>query len=518
MISRIKLSHFVLVEQAEIELSTGFTAITGETGAGKTAFTEAIQLCFGQRADPDLIRKGEDRASVEVHLAPPFPPALGPMLHRAGIDWDGEPLVIRREIAREGKSRAFLHCQSVPLSLLQEVGALLIDIVEPYSAQQLLSPETQREMLDLFSAVDLAPFQTHYAEENKAQEKLLSLRMLRERREKEAPLWQFQLDEIEEAKPLPGEEDTLFTRYRALATHQESQKKLAELQELLPSVLTQLSQAMRRADGALAALLQESTIALKEALYELDKQISALQDNPEEAATVETRLSLLTALRRKYGDPLVAAEELRQKLAPFESVDDEIAAGEGRVQALAAKTQAAASSVSQARRQGAARLSQELTPVLEQLNMTGARVDVRVEPAPRSTTGDERVSFWIQANLGENLGLVQDHASGGELARLLFALKVLLADKNITPTLLFDEIDANVGGTTATRMGAYLCALGKHKQVLCITHFPQVASQADAHLRIEKRSTDGRTLTALTTLTHAARDEELVRMRGQDAP
>jgi DNA repair protein RecN (Recombination protein N) len=529
MIRRLLLNHFVLVESCDIAFDPHFTAVTGETGAGKTAFTEAIHLCLGQRAEQDLIRKGSDKASVELHLS--TTPLAKQLLEEAGFDAEDDEIIIRRELFKEGKSRCFINCRSIPLSFLQTLGKALIDLIGQSTQTELKTKEAQRELLDLFGGVESDLFEKNYRKEIEQRKTLEELTALLKLKEREEELWRFQLSEIEEAHLQEEDEEALFQQYNRLTHAQDVREKTALLTNTLSegpaALLTQLAKAIKLSETLLSydtrfssthALLQEAGIPLKEALREIDSQVDLLEEDPQALATLEERLSLLSQLKRKYGpsiqDILSHAAEIQKRLSPFETLEEDIENATKALSEIQAESDTLARALSDKRRKAASALSKQLTEQIQLLNMPGAHVDVRVHPAARSSSGDDRVEWWIQANPGENPGPVEEHASGGEMSRLLFALKIVLADKNKTPTLIFDEIDANVGGKTATLIGEKLKELGTYKQVICITHFPQVALHASCHLRVEKRVIDGRTLTAIHELTAPDRDLELARMRG----
>lgn len=529
MIKRLLLSDFVLVESCDIAFDPHFTAVTGETGAGKTAFTEAIHLCLGQRAEQDLIRKGSDKASVEIHLS--ATPLAKKLLEEAGFDAEDDELIIRRELFKEGKSRCFVNCRNVPLSFLQTLGKALIDLIGQSTQTELRTKEAQRELLDLFGEVESDLFKKSYRKEIEQRKALEELKGLLKLKEREEELWRFQLNEIEEARLQQEEEEELFQKYNILTHAQEVREKTALLTHTLSegpaALLTQLAKAIKLSENLLSydarfssthTLLQEAGIPLKEALRDIDSKVDLLEENPQELAALEERLSLLAQLKRKYGpsvqEILSHAADIQKRLRPFETLEEDIEHASKALSESKAESDALSRALSEKRRKAASALSQQLTEHIQLLNMPGARIDIRLHPAARSSSGDDHVEWWIQANPGENPGPVEEHASGGEMSRLLFALKIVLADKNKTPTLIFDEIDANVGGKTATLIGKKLKELGTHKQVICITHFPQVALHASCHLRVEKRVEGGRTLTAIQELNAPDRDLELARMRG----
>jgi DNA repair protein RecN (Recombination protein N) len=533
MIKSLILNNLVLVESCEIHFGPSFNVITGETGAGKTALIEAIGLALGERADSSLIRKGCDRAYVEVVFDVETSPHLKEQLEEAGIPLLAEEyLVIRREISKEGKNRAFINCRMAPLPLLQKIGAELIDLIGQHAHQTLRSLDAQRSLVDLFSNLtdDLNTFQALYNKEKDLQKTLEELQQLAAHREREQDTYRFQLEEIQSANLKKGEEEATYEQYQKLAHAQELTEKIQSMLQMLsdqPSaVLPQLARIYKMCDTLIkydphlkevVSLINEAQIALTEVMRTLQASEN-LDAHPQSLQALEDRLSLISRLKRKYGQTFEEIESFRQKiqseLTRLENLSDEIGALKSTLFEAKAQTQQAAEQLSAKRQQAAIQLQQALTAQLQILNMNGAEVTIEVLPQARSLTGDDKVQFWLKANTGELPSLVKEHASGGELSRLLFALKIALAEKNNTPTLMFDEIDANVGGKTASIIGKQLQELGRFRQVICVTHFPQVASQADIHFSVQKVETQGRTVTEIKQLTKKQREQELLRMIG----
>ncbi len=524
MIRHLYLKNVFLIESCQVAFDSGFTILSGETGAGKTALIQALALALGQRVDSSCIRKGESKALVEAAFdIDPLSP-IHTLLEEAGIASDpGEPLLIRREISSQGKNRAFLGSQMAPLPLIQQVGSHLIHLIGQHSHQELKTSDAQLKILDLFSGVaqDLDRFQSCWAEEKKLAEELEQLRNLSAKRERDLDMYRTQWQELSAANLQEGEEEKLFQEYQKLSHAQELKEKMGSLvQGILAFPLIRYKNtcdALSRIDTALqepAALLQEAHLALQETQHLLSSYLDRLEDNPKYLAYLEERLSLLNGLKRKYGDVQASQKEIQEKLNFLENADEEVEKTLRRLEEAQAKTRSLCSLLTKKRTAAAGPLAEKLTAALYTLNMPGAELAIEIAPQPRCRTGEDLVHFWLKANKGEARLLVKERASGGELSRLLLAIKTTLAEKNDTPTIVFDEIDANVGGQTATLIGEQLQALGQCRQVICISHFPQVAAQATHHLRVFKEEKEERTLTRIHPLSKNEREQELLRMSG----
>lgn len=534
MIKHLVLSNLVLVDSCEIQFGPSFNAVTGETGAGKTALIEAIGLALGERADNSLIRKGCDKAYVEVAFDIETLPHVKHLLEESGLSLEKDDyLIIRREIAKEGKNRAFVNGRMTPLPLLQKIGAELIDMIGQHAHQTLRTAESQRELLDLFGNLDadVKNYQLSYIEVRKLEERLKELQQIALHREREEDTLRFQLEEIETAALKKGEEEESFEKYQRLAHAQELSEKISMmingLSESGSAALPQISKFIKTCDslvsydktlGEASTLLHESHIALSEAHRFLQSYSQNIDNDPKTFQHLENRLSLISRLKRKYGQSYEEIEAYRQKiiheLSHLENLSDELNKAEECLGILKKETDKNAEQLSFKRKSAAEKLQKELSLQLKDLNMSGSEVTIEVSSQSRSSTGDDCVQFWLKANAGEHPGLVKEHSSGGELSRLLFAVKIALAEKNNTPTLIFDEIDANVGGKTATIIGEKLKELGKYRQIVCISHFPQVASKADEHFSVQKIESEGRTFTQIKHLSQKEREQELLRMIG----
>lgn len=527
MIKHLILNNLILVESCEVHFSPSFNVVTGETGAGKTALIEAVSLALGSRADSGLVRKGFDRAFIEIAFE--IPSSLTPILEEAGIETD-DLLIIRREISKEGKNRALINCRTVPLPLLQKIGEELIDLVGQGSYQSLMSSDAQRALVDLFgeTQTELKAFQEAYTQERDLQKNLDQLQQLALHRQRDEDTWRIQIEEIESVALKKGEEEAVFEKYQRLANAQEISEKVDMMTTgLSEAILPQLSRFTKACESLAAydssfkellSLIHEAHIVLSEAHRTLQSQ--EFESNPNAFQTLETRLSQIAKLKRKYGQTFDEIDayhtKIKTELDRLENLTDETDKAKAEFDSAKLLTDKLAKALTIKRTKAALKLQKELTWQLQQLNMAGSEVIIEFLPSPRTHLGDDLVQFWLKANPGENPGLVKEHASGGELSRLLFAVKVVLAERNNTPTLIFDEIDANVGGKTAAIIGEKLLELGKHRQVICITHFPQTASKADTHFSVQKIEEGGRTKTEIQLLTKKDREKEMLRMLGAD--
>lgn len=534
MIKHLILNNLILVDSCEIHFAPSFNVVTGETGAGKTVLIEAIGLTLGCRADTSLIRKNSDRAYVEIGFDIQQLSSIRQILEEAGLTQDVEEfLVIRREISKDGKNRAFVNRRLVPLHLLQKIGAQLVDLMSQQTHQILRTDEMQRSFVDLFGELheDLKTFQSHYHKEKELQKKLIELKKRDIHRERDIETWNFQLHEIESAEIKEGEEEAVYKKYQCLMNAKELTEKIGTivhgLTESPSAILPQLARFYKICHSLLSLdpsfsetmkLIQEAQVALTEALRTLHLRNDELENNPHALSSLEQRLGTIAKIKRKYGQTFEEIEIFRQKikqeLSQLENFSDEMQRITSELAQIRHKVDQSAMQLTAQRKIAAAKLQKILTEQVQELNMSGAEVSIEILPQARSDFGDDWIQFWLKANRGEHPCLVKEHSSGGELSRLLFAIKIALAEKNNTPTLIFDEIDANVGGTTALTIGEKLKKLGQCRQVICITHFPQVASKADTHFSVQKFESQGRTLTEIKQLTKKQRELELLRMIG----
>ena len=503
MLTSLRLQNVILVDACTIEFQHGLNIITGETGAGKSAIMHSIAALLGARADTSLIRKDCEYALIEGIFDLPLISPAWSLLDEAGIRVDPqEPLIIRREIALSKKSRLWIQSQASSLALLCDISNHLAEQVDQGASQILKSPQAQLHLLDTFGKHDLNPYQ--------ATLKVPSTKPIQ-------PL-QAELDEIEDLSLQDNEEELLFAEHSRLANNQALNEQCTHLIEALSKLTSQfqpikrLSKSLTQLDPSLEEnekLIASALCNLQEAEREYSHYFDRLEFCQGRFNEIELRLSEINRLKRKiscsFEDLLTRADDLKQQIETAKNAEQTRSD-------LLKERKLLANALTEQRAASAKILSDALTEQLHSLNMPKAQVTIQMSQTPLTSTGQDQITFLLAANPGEAAIPIQSCASGGELSRLLLALKLIMTAS--TPTLIFDEIDSNIGGQTATLIGEKLKALGQNTQVICITHFPQVAKQADHHLQITKSEERGRTLTLVKELVALERKSEIERMMG----
>jgi len=547
MLIGLGIRDLVLIESLDLSFGPGLTALTGETGAGKSIILDALGLALGTRGDQTLVRRGAPQASAAAIFAPsPHHPAWA-CLDEKGLGYArDEDLVLRRVVAADGRSRAFVNDQPTGVGVLRELGALLIEIHGQHQAVGLLDARTHRPLLDSFGGCDRelgASFES-WSAWRAARERLEALRAARSRAAGESEELGVHLSELDRLAPLVGEEAALAGERAVLATAENALADIASAREQLSDdgVVSRLAQAYRaleraserlgragvdtqtRASSRVAAAAQAVDRALSEAVEAasaIDAAAEAFTAEPERLERAEERLFALRAMARKLGvavDALPAKRiELAERLLAIETAEETMAGAEAEASRLRTGYLAAASALSAARRAAADRLAKVMKSELAPLKLDKSRFRVAVEPLPEERLGPagaDRVEFEIATVPGAPFGGLGSVASGGELARLALALKVALATRGAgpQPLLIFDEVDQGVGGAVADAVGQRLARLAAQAQVVVITHSPQVAARASAHWRVSKVAQGERMRTAVEVLGDAAREEEIARM------
>lgn len=524
MLRFLGVRHLAVIEHLEVELDGGLNILTGETGAGKSVLLEAIALVTGGRATSELVRTGEPQATVQALVEAPGP------------DGQLREFAVRREIAAQGRSRAFLDDTLVTSATLREWGDRVLDLHSQHDHHRLLDPAGHLGVLDAYAGHgDLL---TRTADAHAAWHAAVT-RLERARlggREKQAriELARFQLEEIDRVAPLPDEDLRLAAEQAVLANADRlsrlSREAYAALYDDEHAALSSLSVVWKRLadlaelDGRFEPYVeQRDTIkaALEDLAYFLRSYGTDLDGASDRLQVVADRLAALERLMKKYGptlaDVLVRQRDLRAELDALdldENQLNQIVAEEARLRSIFLE---AAGALSVSRRDAARRLSKALARELAALAMPDCQVDVRVTSASESpdrwsAAGVDEVEFLLSPNPGEELRPLARIASGGELSRIMLALHTLAAADGPGRTLVFDEVDAGIGGVAADAVGARLQALARRNQVICVTHLPQVAARAGAHFRIAKRVADGRTSTVIERLDRAGREREIARM------
>lgn len=530
MLTALSIRDVVLIEALDLEFGPGLGVLTGETGAGKSILLDSLGLALGQRADSGLVRHGATQASVTATFDAPADAAR--LLDINGFEVEpGEPLIIRRIVKADGGSRAFINDQPASAGLLREIGALLVEIHGQHDERGLLAPAGHRALLDMFGRIDLHATTAAWTAHSAAQDALAAARAEVDTAARDREWLEHAVTELDTLAPEPGEE-------QALADKRRSMQRAAKVAEDLGAVADHLEGS----EGALARLRQAARVleriapdhaALAEALDAIDRALAeagtaeerlhdarlALAYDPRELEHDEARLFELRGLARKHRvqpDDLAAlADELRGRLSRLNAGEEGIAALEKRVTETAHAYDVAASALSASRAATAGRLDAAVAAELAPLKLDAARFRTSIAPAGQEgwgAAGKDRVEFEISTNPGAPFAPLIRIASGGELSRFILALKVALAAEGGAETMVFDEIDRGVGGAVASAIGERLARLSGHAQLLVVTHSPQVAARADAHLLIAKRHDGIVTRTGVTALDAPARREEIARM------
>ncbi len=534
MLKYLRIQNVILIEQVDILFSTGLNILTGETGSGKSAILHGFSLAIGERTDISLIRKGCDKAIVEAIFDIDQQPSLLTHLIEAGIDHElGQELIVRREISLSGKSRIFINHQVAQLSLLRQVGSYLVQVVGQHANQSLFSLDHHRKILDLYGDLEeeVQVYHTSFNRENRLKQELNTLIHQEAQRLREIAICQRELEELEEASLREGEDDELFAEYTTLTHANELSEKVKEVQQALSgerqAVLTILNRQKAILDSIVSfdrALLetaqafQNALLELQEIAHTLRQYHNRIQNNPERLLFINDRLSLINRLKRQYGATITDIQDYQSqtktRLVHLENADIQIEELRLQLKNAEETTQRLASELTAHRQRVAIQLEQALTQQIQSLNMSKAEFIIIITPQKRTTSGDDKVEFFLKPNKGEHQIALKEGVSGGEISRILLALQTLLAGREKTSTLLFDEVDANIGGETATIIGDKLREIGQQHQVICITHFPQVAAQAHHHLQVLKEEKEERTFTSVRNLDQISRQQELQRMAG----
>jgi len=520
------IENYAVVDRLRVRFHPGLNLLTGETGSGKSIVVDALGLLFGGRASADMVRSGQDRARVSGIFTVPD---LGKLdLEKLDLAVEDGELLIEREILAGGKSRAFIGSRPAAASLLREIAPLLGDIHGQHEQQLLFSSDAQLRMLDLFadpgeSVRDL--FQSWTA----AGKELSELERSEQEKLRLLDLWSFQKKEIESAEPKPGEDAALDQERRRLMNLGRIQESagaaFAALYDSPESALALLRAATKkldevaRIDASVAPIretLEPAAIAIQEASYTLRDYLDKLEANPARQEQLEVRLAALDKLKRKYGatleQVLAFLAEVREQISAVENAGERMATLRKQQTELAARFEAAAARLTAVRKKAARDLERRVVTELASLAMERSLFRIEVTAASWSETGADAVRFLVSANAGEEPRPLDKVASGGELSRIALALKTCLAATGAGRTLVFDEVDAGVGGRAAEGIGRRLKKLAASDQVLCVTHLAQIAGFADHHYLVEKHESKGRTVASVEELERPARVREIGRM------
>jgi DNA repair protein RecN (Recombination protein N) len=538
MLTELRITNFAVIERLSLIIDSGFTVLTGETGTGKSLLIDAVALLVGGRASSDQIRFGEDEAQLEASFEIPLThPLLQRLRVREVLGPQDSQLIIRRIIARSGKNRVYLNGVLSPVHVLEEFAGTLIDIHGQHDQQSLLSNSAQLEVLDAFGRLlDLrSQYRSTHREWVRFREERTELAARLQQQTQQEDLLRFQQQELDEAACRIGEEELLQAERRRLGSSRRLVELASEAQERIQGdvhgILANLV-LMERALGELSQIdpemestvrfASEAKVLLKEVADSLRGYSESLDADPMRLTAIEDRLAVIQKMKKKYGGTIEAVLEthnrVKQELEQLLGADSEIDRYDRLIEERQQNVLVLARALSKRRADAAKRLTKLVDKELNALKMGSVRFLVQVMPSGPDENygpdGVDRVEFLLSANAGEPLKPMSRVASGGELSRVMLALKSVLVDIDHVPVLIFDEIDTGVGGAVAATIGKRLRELGRYHQVLCITHLPQVASQAQHHFSVEKSEVNGRTVATVRSLTGMSREGEIARMLG----
>ena len=550
MLRELHIQNFAIITDLTLQFKAGLVVLTGETGAGKSIILDALSAVLGTRVESGVVRAGSNQAFVEAlfELDDVTLSSLRPLLEEEGLLEDERFLTLSREIRSEGRSIARVNGRSVNLGIQSEIGAVLVDVHGQSEHLSLLKVKSHRELLDRFAgnSETLQDYQKHYRVWSALENELVELKRLQSNADERADILRYQIGQIEAAKLKPDEEDSLLKermrlanaetlrRYTqsALQTLDESSPETSAVTDLLGTVSHDLSslakidaQMQNLADQAEAALSSLTDIA-----YELRRYNEQIEFNPARLDQIELRIDLINSLKKKHGGSVdsvikffASAQDELSKIEGVEGQIDELGKKISRVKENLANS---ALSLSASRQQAANSMSAQMEEQLSQLEMRKARLKVLIARQEDETglpingglafdiNGIDKVELMIETNPGEGFKPLAKIASGGETSRLMLALKEVLAEADQIPTLIFDEIDSGIGGRVGWTVGSILWQLGRHHQVMCVTHLPQLAAFGDQHLKVDKQTFQDRTITQVVEVTGEMRVAEITEMLG----
>ena len=532
MLELLHIENIAIIEEAEIAFRPGFNALTGETGAGKSIVIDAMSAVLGQRTSRDLIRTGASKAFVSAlfsHVDPALCEELG-----ASPDENGD-LMLQREIGTDGKNVCRVGGRPVTVSQLRTLGSRLVNIHGQHDGQQLLDEEQHLTYLDSFGKVEnlLEAYTDKYNSLTEIRRKMNALQMDEAEKARRMDTLQYQINELERAKLKPGEEEELQGRRNLLRNAEKFISAVSGADYALnggedgSGVLNLLRQAqdalgtVRHLDEGFNALYERLESAYSEA-YDIAFSVAEQRENfdfsPNELDEVEGRLDQLYRLKKKYGptveEMLEYQARCRRELDDIQDAGDTLLHLEKQLKKAEKAARQAAESLSQARHQAAQRLEEQILTELRQLDMGRIRFAIRFTEQALAENGMDQVRFLMSANVGEELRPIHKIASGGELARIMLAMKNVLSEQDQVGTMVFDEVDTGVSGRAAQKVAEKMARISRTKQVLCVTHLPQLAAMADTHFSVEKGEQGGRTFTRVVQLDRARRQQELARLTG----
>jgi len=546
MLKELKIYNYAIIENLSVEFHPGFNALTGETGAGKSIIIEALNLVLGGRGDPDSIRSAEKSATVEALFEVKDPKTLQ-MVRDLGIEVDQGQIIVRRVLSKSNKTRSYLNDNNITLAALSRLGNRLVDIHGQHHHQALLHSENHVELLDLFGKLtdDKNRFKSQFNEYHSKVQNLKKLELSENERLQRQDLLNFQIQDIDQINPVIGEDEELTTGRNRLRHGEKLAQSLKRLQEILSDSEGSIVDRLGIANNELESLIEidpslekqaergrTSYFEIQELAEELRNYSRSLEFSPTRLEEIEDRLAELNGLKRKYGNDIAAILEHREKIG---AELDTISGGQEKIDQLKTELEelgsilsALSTDLADKREQAAKRMQKIVEKELRDLSMNQARFEVNFQYPPDpdsfavyknkkvkvSLNGIGASEFFFSSNPGEELRPLAKIASGGEISRVMLALKSILNDQEATPTMIFDEVDSGISGKVAEQVGVKLKKIAKEKQVFSITHLPQIAGMASAHYLVHKAVKGKRTQTMILELDYEHRVEEIARMSG----
>ncbi|MEN9503126.1 MAG: repair protein RecN [Pseudomonadota bacterium] len=542
MLTHIHIRDFAIIDTLDLELHAGMTALTGETGAGKSILLDAIGLVLGDKADSQTVRHGAEKTDITLSIDISHTPTARAWLAVQDIDHEEDTCILRRVVTQQGKSRAWINGSPSNLSQLRELGEQLVDIHGQHEHQSLMKKDAQRQLIDAFAGNDALLDATRHAWQTwkKLHERVTQLATQQQQYHERVDLLRFQAQELEALALQPNEIGQLDEELNRLANAEQLRTIAAQsydqLYEAEPALYSSLGRIIyeleqqARIDAQLTPaveLLTSSQIQLQEAAVLLRDYAESLDIDPQRLQWVENRIADIRNIARKYR---LEPQELFNKLATIQNELAQLRSDDYDLDTLTQQLNAAANTyteqtalLSAARRQAAQQLAHGVTQAMQSLGMQGGEFAIQVQALQRDkanktsnfqATGMDMIEFMVSANPGQPLKALTKVASGGELSRISLAIQMMAAQKVTLPALIFDEVDTGIGGGIAEVVGKQLRELGTNRQVLCVTHLPQVASQAHQHYKVTKIKGETHTSTGIAQLNTAQRVEEIARMIG----
>ena len=532
MLQQLYIKNFTLIDELDIELHSGFSVITGETGAGKSIILGAIGLLLGQRADSKSIKQGADRCVIEAHFDLSRYD-LKPFFDENDIEYDDHDTIIRRELTAAGKSRAFINDTPVALTMLKELGDQLMDVHSQHQNLLLNKQDFQLNVVDILAndSKELEEYQQCFANYQQKTKELNQLREEIERNKQNADFLQFQYDELEAAQLVEGEQEELEQQSETMSHAEDIKTALYEADNALNGdecgVVSQVKSAYNALNGIskvmpktaeLTERLDSCRIELKDIADEVSQLLERTDFNPAELDNINNRLDRLYELEKKYHVETVEEliqqrDDLKLKLSHIENSDEAVSEMEKEVAKLRSLCVHRAETISTMRRATADNMRSQLAQRLEQLGMPHARFDVSITKTELGKNGQDSISFLFSANTSTPLQPVSQVASGGEIARVMLSLKAMISGAVKLPTIIFDEIDTGVSGKIAEKMAQIMQEMGRtERQVISITHLPQIAALGSHHYRVSKEETKNGTVSHMTELNNEERITEIAQM------